>query len=157
MSKRAMALLAGVSLVMAFALGGCFSSPTNPHEGVFTSVSSNNTGGHHTPGVPTQVPTGVPTVVATPTPGTGGGSISGSIAGATGTVTIQATHTTSVLNSRQTSISGNGAYTISGLVDGVYTVYAMDTNGHVGNYLGGSGTVTISGGNAVTGIDITMF
>ncbi|MEW6517747.1 MAG: hypothetical protein AB1439_12690 [candidate division FCPU426 bacterium] len=144
--KALLLLLANAALAAGLMLAaGCFTSPTSPNVlGTSTCGGSCGVGGG--------------TLSPTPTPitgggggGTGSGSISGTISGSSGgTVTV-----TAVLSGTsfyQTTRTGNGTYTVSGLPDGIYYVGA-DENTLSGAYLG---TVTISGGNAVTGINITL-
>jgi hypothetical protein len=144
-------------LAMPLIFGGCFKSPTSP-----TSFSSMTGSGSSSGGVATATPTGGGThATATPTPVTGGGggtgSISGTITGSTGlAVTIAAYNGTS--GPYQTTITGDGSYTITGVPDGSFYVHAWTAGyGHSGVYTGNGGTVTVSGGGAVTGINITLY
>jgi hypothetical protein len=147
-------LIPGALLVGALIMAGCFASPTDPNAGAFTSVNSGN-GGYGGGGKVTPTPTagtnGGPTATATVT--IGGGSISGTVSGAaTGTIYMSATRVNS-LQIYRSSIAAPGAYTISGLPDGGYSVVASDAYGNNGTY---SSMVTVSGGGNVTGINITM-
>lgn len=148
-----MLVLAALGLALPLAVGGCFQTPTSP--ALFGDFQS---GGGHGGGVfATPTPTGGG-VIPTPTPGGGGsgsGSISGTVSGFNGeSVTIVAVSTTTT-NYGMTTRSGDGAYTITGLADDVYYVEAASAS-YAGIYNNG-GTVTISGGNAVTGINITAY
>jgi hypothetical protein len=150
MKKWMWLLIPGALLAGALLMSGCFASPTDPYAGVFTGVNHAN-GGNGGGGVPTAVPTGVPTSVPTVTP-SGSGIISGTISGTTsGTITITATSLNGHYGS--TTIAGAGPYTITGLADTTYYIGATDTTGHNGAYLG---SVIISGGNSVSGINVSM-
>jgi hypothetical protein len=137
-------------------LSGCFQSPTNPFVSAFEDSGGANSGGNFGGGgvLPTPTPGGGG-VFPTPTPGGGGGtgSISGTVSGSHGeSVQIIAVLGGSTSTIFTTTRSGDGAYTISNVVDGTYYVGAESTT-YVGAY---AGLVTISGGNAATGINITM-
>jgi len=147
--KKWMWFLIPGALLAGALLAGCFSSPTDPHAGAFSSVKGG--GGI----VPTATP--VTHVTATPTPvvAVGNGSITGTISGTTsGTITITGFNYTTY-RSFTTTRTGTGAYTLSGLTDGSYQVSASDTSGNAGAYL--TSQVTISGGNSVSGIDIILY
>jgi hypothetical protein len=144
-------LALGVALM--FGLGGCFKSPTSP-----TSFSSLNGGGTHGGGTGGGGNNGGGGLTPTPTPTTGGGgggtgSISGTITGSGGeSVTILAAGSG---GSFSTTISGDGTYTIHNVANGSYSVEAYTASySHFGGY---TGTVTVSGGSAVTGINITLY
>ncbi len=150
MSKRGWTMLAAAALGLAatLALGGCFQTPTSP--ALFGDFSGHQDGGIYA----TPTPTGG--VYPTPTPGTGTGtgSISGTVSGF-GSETVTIVAYTAGGDFGSTIRSGDGAYTISGLADGSYYVEA-ESSSHVGLYGGTSpNTVTISGGNAASGINIT--
>lgn len=144
-----MLVLAALGLALPLALGGCFQTPTSP--ALFGDYQG---GGDHGGAYATPTPTSGG-VHPMPTPGGGGtGSISGTVSGFGGeSVTIIAFTTGG--DSGSTTRSGDGAYTIAGLADGSYYVEA-ESSSHAGLYGGtGPSTVTISGGNAASGINIT--
>jgi hypothetical protein len=158
MSKRGWMVLATAALgfALTLAVGGCFKTPTSPT--LFSSLQ----GGGHQPGGGGAFATPTPTgggggVFPTPTPGSGGGgsgSISGNVTGSGGaTVDITAV----AMGGAMTTVhrTGDGPYTISGLADGLYGVVADTTSGTPlsASYPGG---VTVSGGAAVTGIDLAL-
>jgi len=160
-------LIPGALLAGALLMAGCFTSPTDPHAGAFTGVNSSNGGDHHG-GVPTVVvptvptgPTATPTgPTATPTPPAGSGSISGNITGSGGgVVEIQAVGLGGLTHYTATR-TGDGAYSITGVADGMYGVVADTISGSPARSGSFSGPPTppliISGGTAYTGIDIAM-
>jgi hypothetical protein len=133
MVKRSILALPLMLILAAglLSLGGCFQTPTDPF------------GGHHQGGL---------TPTPTPGPGGGGGSISGTVSGfGSETVTITAGNTSGEFS---TTRNGDGPYTISGVPDGNYSVMA-DSASFFGMYSGGG--IHISGGTAVTGINITAY
>jgi hypothetical protein len=155
--KKWMWFLIPGALLAGALLAGCFSSPTDPHAGAFSSVKG---GGGIVPTATPVVNTGTPT--ATPTAGIARtGSISGTVGGTgSGTITIQVYNSTTMAVVASTVISGLGAYTITGLADGFYFVHAGDTGVDYAYYTGGGGgnlpaTVIVSGGSVID-INITM-
>lgn len=153
-------LLGMAALVAAASLSGCFSNPTNPYEGAFTSARGGSGGSQSTPTPYALTPH--PTVAATPTPGTAGGtgSISGTITGSGGNyveITAVGVGGTVFVSTNRT---GDGPYTISGIPDGIYGVVADTTTASPGRSGSFSGPppppLVISGGTAYTGIDIVM-
>jgi uncharacterized protein YegJ (DUF2314 family) len=92
-------------------------------------------------------------IALTPITGGGNGSISGVIYDEATNQPIVGAQVM-VSGCGNVAISGNdGAYTISGLADGSYTVRAMKAGYACGYY---PNPVVISGGNSVTGIDIYL-
>ncbi len=146
MRHKLFVLMGGFFLTAGLLMAaGCFTSPTSPS---LLGQGSGAGGGTGDIG-------GGGGLVPTPTPGTGGGggSISGTISNsAGGLITITATDSTNPMNSYYTLITGNGQYAIAGVSDGTYQVMAIE-NISFAQY---PGTVTISGGNAASGIDIAF-
>lgn len=148
-SKRLMLLLANLALAAGVMLAaGCFTSPTSPNV-----LGTSTCGGSCDPGG------GGGDLYPTPTPptggggGTSGGSISGTVTGSTGgAITIAAANMTTPTASRTTNRTGDGAFTISGLADGDYQVYALEGGTSMTQMV----DVTITGGNAVTGVALSF-
>lgn len=148
MKSKILFFICGLALIAGLLTStGCFKIPTSP-----SLVASGGAGG-----CAGGCGDGGYSITPTPVPGgsgsTGTGSISGTISNSGGgSVSIIAFDTTNSSTHFPTSITGDGAYTITGVPDGTYEVeaYAGLTSVTYGS------NVTVSGGAAVTNIDIAF-